>query len=84
MRPKSFRLVWRCNQFLSGFLNKYHLPRVLRQSRLSTNAKGDNEMIPDDVHRSPGIYLTAEENSVSSIQEFPEYALILPLIRFKY
>ena len=26
------------------------------------NAKGDNEMILGAVHRSPGIYLTAEEN----------------------
>ena len=26
------------------------------------NNKGDNEMIPGAVHRSPGIYLTAEEN----------------------
>jgi hypothetical protein len=27
-----------------------------------TNVKGDNEMIPGDVHRSPGICLTAKEN----------------------
>ena len=27
-----------------------------------TNDKGDNEMILGDVHRSPGICLTAEEN----------------------
>ena len=26
------------------------------------NDKGDNEMIPGAVHRSPGIYHTAEEN----------------------
>ena len=26
------------------------------------NYKDDNEMIPGAVHRSPGIYLTAEEN----------------------
>ena len=26
------------------------------------NDKGDNEMIPVAVHRSPGIYFTAEEN----------------------
>ena len=26
------------------------------------NDKGDNEMIPGAVHRSPGICLTAEEN----------------------
>ena len=35
--------------------------RVSRQSRLSTNDK-DAEIIPRDVHRSPGIYFTAEEN----------------------
>ena len=27
-----------------------------------TNDKADNEMIPGAVHRSPGIYLTTEEN----------------------
>jgi hypothetical protein len=27
------------------------------------NDKGDNEMIPGTVYRSPGICLTAEENS---------------------
>ena len=27
-----------------------------------TNDKGDNEMMPGAVHRSPGIYLKAEEN----------------------
>ena len=53
---KSFKLVWRGLQLLSGFLPKYHLPRVSRQSRLSTNDKV--EMIPEAVHRSPGIYLT--------------------------
>jgi hypothetical protein len=31
------------------------------QSRLSVNYKGDNEIIPVAVHRSPGIYLTTEE-----------------------
>ena len=32
---KSFKLVWRCHQFLSGFLAKGHLPRVPRQSHRS-------------------------------------------------
>jgi hypothetical protein len=36
-------------------------PRVLRQSSLSADDKGDNEMIPEAVHRSPAFYLTAEE-----------------------
>ena len=39
-----------------------HLPRVSRQSYLLANDKGDNEMILGAVYRSPGIYLTAEEN----------------------
>ena len=38
------------------------LPRVSRQSRLSPNDKGDNEMIPGAVHRSLEICRTAEEN----------------------
>ena len=33
-----------------------------RVSRLLANDKGDNEMIPGAVHRSPGIYLTVEES----------------------
>ena len=39
-----------------------HFPRMLRQSRLSANDKGDNKMIPGTVHRSPDIYLKAEVN----------------------
>ena len=35
-------------------------------SHLSANDKGDNKMIPRAVHRSPGIYITAEKNSKSS------------------
>ena len=46
-------------QTLSDSLANDHLPRV---SRLSANNNGDNEMIPEAVHRSPGIYLTTEEN----------------------
>ena len=56
---KNFKLVWRCHQLLSGFLIKGHLPRASLQSN---NDKGDNEMISGAVHRSPGIYLTAEED----------------------
>ena len=33
-----------------------------RHLLLSTNDKGDNEMIQGTVHGYPGIYLTAEEN----------------------
>ena len=46
-----------CPQLLSMFLTKDP-----RQSRLSDSNKGD-EMIPGAVHRSPGVYLTTEENS---------------------
>ena len=56
---KSFRLMWRCHQFLSGFFAIGHLPRVQRESSLSANDKGGNEMIPRDVHISPAM---AEEN----------------------
>ena len=38
-----------------------HLLRVPHQSRLSTNCKGNNEMIPGAEHRSSGSYLTAEK-----------------------
>ena len=41
-------------------LSEFYLPRVSRQSRLSANNKGDIEMIPETVHRYPGIYLTGE------------------------
>ena len=54
---KSFKLLWWCHQLLSGFLAKGHLLRVSRQP---ANDKGDNEMTPWTVHRSPGIYLIAE------------------------
>ena len=60
---KSFKLVWRCHHLLSGFLAKGHLPRVLCQSRLLATDKGDSEIKPRNVHRSPGIYITAVENS---------------------
>ena len=46
LRPKSFKLMRRCHQLLSGFLANDYLPRL-----------SDNEMIPGAVHRSPGIYL---------------------------
>ena len=35
---------------------------LARVSRRSANDKGDNEVKPGAVHRSPGICLTAEEN----------------------
>ena len=41
---KSFKLVWRCHQLLSGFLAKGHLSRVSCQSRFLANDKGDYEI----------------------------------------
>ena len=41
MEPKSFKLVWRYCQILSGFLVNGHLPRVSRLSRFSANDKDD-------------------------------------------
>ena len=55
---KNVMLVWWCHQFLSGFLAKGH---SLQISHLLANDTDDNE-IPRAVHRSPGIYLMAEEN----------------------
>ena len=54
--------MWRCHQLLSGFLVKSHLLRASHQSNRSDNDKGDSEMIPRTVHRSPGINLPADEN----------------------
>ena len=56
LQPKS---VWRCHQLLSVFRANDHLSRVSRQS---ANNKRDNEIIPGDVHRSPWIYPSVEEN----------------------
>jgi hypothetical protein len=63
LRPKkNIKLLWWCHQLLSAFLAKGYLPQVPRQSHLSANNKGDTEIIPGAVHRSPGSYLTPEEN----------------------
>ena len=50
---KSLTLVLRCRQLLFGLLAIGHLSRMSRQSRLSANDKGDNEVIPVAVPRSP-------------------------------
>ena len=60
-KKKIFKLVWRYQQVMSRFLANGPLPQMSRQSRLSTNDKGDNEMISGVVHKFSGIYLTAEE-----------------------
>ena len=59
LQPKELKESVAVHHLLSGFLSEAYLPRVSYQS---TNDKGDNEMIPGAVHRSPGIYLTSEEN----------------------
>ena len=56
-------LVCWCHQILSGFQNKGHFSRLSRQSYLSVNIKGDNQMIPEVVNRYPGICSTAEKNT---------------------
>ena len=57
---ESFKIVMRCHQFPSEFLTKGHLSQM---SHRSANDKGDNEMIPAAVHRSPDTCLADEENS---------------------
>ena len=59
---ENFKLVWLCHQLFSGFLANGKLPRVSHQPRLWGNDKSVNEMMRA-VHNSPGICLTAEENS---------------------
>ena len=54
-KKKTFKLVWRCQQLLSGFLTNGRFSRVSRQSRLFSNEKGDNERITGAVLRAPGI-----------------------------
>ena len=41
--------------------SQWPLAQVSHQSHWSAKDNGDNEMILGTVHRSPGIYLTAEE-----------------------
>ena len=56
--------MWLCQQLLFGSLANDYLLLVSRQSCLSVNDKGDNEMISETMHRSPGNRLTANENPV--------------------
>ena len=60
---KSLKLVWLCHKLLCGFL-----PSVTSITSVA-NDKGDNEMIPEVVHRSPTICLTAEKNPENLSQE---------------
>ena len=61
-------------------LYRCHLTRVSRQSRLSVNDEGPNEMILGTVYRSPGIYLTAEENLGKHQQEDRLMRAVRPVI----
>ena len=72
LRPKSFQLVWRCQQLLSGILANGQLPQVLCQSRLSINDKGDDEVKPRTVDKYPGICLTVEKNPEISVRGPPD------------
>ena len=58
----SLKLVYRYYQLVYRFLAKGRLFLVSRQSHLSAIYKDDNQMIPEVVHRSPGIYIRADEN----------------------
>ena len=58
---KSFKLLWRCHQLVSGFLVNGHLSEFT-----SVTCQLMISVIMNDiwaVHRSPGIYLKVEENS---------------------
>ena len=55
-------LVRRYYQHLSGFLSNCHLSRVPSQAHLSANYKGNNEVKPGAILRSPDIHVTAREN----------------------
>ena len=56
---KDFYVCVGVPQHLSGLLANGHLPRVSRQSCLSDNDKGGNEVKSGAVHRSLDIHLTA-------------------------
>ena len=61
LQPRELQANVVVPQLLSRFIDNGHLIQVSCQSDLSANVKGDNEMIPGAVLRSPGIYLTTEE-----------------------
>ena len=56
------KLVRWCHQRLSGILAYDNVSRLSRQSLLSANDKGDNDVKPGTMQISHGIYFTAEEN----------------------
>ena len=59
-------------------------PQVSRQSRLAANNKGDNEMKPGAMHRSPGIYLIAEENLAKpQIRELMKSSFQITLVGYQ-
>ena len=52
LQPEKLHARWKCRQQLSGFLASVHLLRLSRQSHLSSNDKGDNEVKTGPVDRS--------------------------------
>ena len=64
---KCFKLVWWCHQLLSGFLSSDHLPIVSCQSHLSVMIRVIMRWYWSCA-RSPGIYLTAEQNPLKPQQ----------------
>ena len=77
--PKSFKLVWRCHQLLSGFLAKGYLPRVPYQPLLSANDK-DDKVMPGTVNWSPGIYLMGLDISGKSQKGDSLMKIVRPFI----
>ena len=74
---KSFMLMWQCHQLLCRFLANDHLSQMSCQL---ANYKGDNEVKLGAVHRSPDIYLTAEENPIKSQLEDSLMKAVQPVI----
>ena len=53
-----------------------------RQSLLSANVKGDDDMLPGAVHRAPDIYLTADKTPIISDRR-PSMKAVRPVIASK-
>ena len=76
---KGFKLVSRWHQLLSGFVASDNLPRLSRQSRLSANDKGDNEMIPGTVHSLLAFALQLRKTPETSTRR-PSMKAVRPVI----
>ena len=69
---KSFKLVWRCHQLLSGFLVKSFPPSVTSVTLLF-NDKGESEMIPGAVHSNKKVTIPISKFVVRPIDEIPAF-----------